>query len=124
MATRSNTDANKAPSKNMTTTKDDEEKVGGYSDAAIRKMCNELLKIDGLEAKELSRDDYKHNITKIVTQWEPKFPTVALYVRWAKTNKRDYNTDSVSLLTTLAEQSGFTPLSFLNNVRSYRLVPS
>eukprot|EP00980_Cylindrotheca_fusiformis_P005782 scaffold1203_cov117-Cylindrotheca_fusiformis.AAC.21 len=84
-------------------------------------MCEELLRIEGLVAKGMSSEDYESKVAEIVTQWEPKFPTIALYVRWAKTNKRDYNSDSIALLTTLAEQSGFSPLSFLTNIRSYLL---
>eukprot|EP00980_Cylindrotheca_fusiformis_P006719 scaffold1399_cov109-Cylindrotheca_fusiformis.AAC.3 len=86
----------------------------------IRKFCDELMKIDGFNHQKLSQFDYEQRCHQIVSQWEPKFPTIALYVRWAKQSCRDYNMDCISLLNTLADQAGTTPLRFLHAIRYYR----
>eukprot|EP00980_Cylindrotheca_fusiformis_P026678 scaffold16891_cov70-Cylindrotheca_fusiformis.AAC.1 len=86
----------------------------------IRKFCEYLMKIDGSSHTNVPPSVYEERCRQIMTQWEPKFPTIALYVRWAKHSGRDYNTDSISLLNTLADQAGLTPLRFLKDVSFYR----
>eukprot|EP00980_Cylindrotheca_fusiformis_P013831 scaffold3591_cov165-Cylindrotheca_fusiformis.AAC.1 len=86
----------------------------------IKKFCEKIIEFDGKSCKQLPPLVYEKRLAEIMTQWEPKFPTIALYVRWAKQSCRDYNMDCISLLNTLAAQAGSTPLRFLNDVRVYR----
>eukprot|EP00980_Cylindrotheca_fusiformis_P026235 scaffold15542_cov44-Cylindrotheca_fusiformis.AAC.1 len=86
----------------------------------IKKFCEKIMEFDGISGKQLPPLVYEQRSAEIMKQWEPKFPTIALYVRWAKQSCRDYNMDCISLLNTLAAQAGSTPLRFLNDVRVYR----
>ena len=54
-------------------------------------------------------------------EWAPKFPTISLFVRWAKKSTTNYNSDSLSLLRTIAEQAEMQPIEFLDSVRTYRV---
>jgi hypothetical protein len=75
------------------------------------------------KSKILDDDMLEKKINEVVDLWKPQFPTVALYVRWASHAKRDFNRDSISLLHTVADQSGVSAIIFLDQVKSYRFTP-
>ena len=63
-------------------------------------------------------------ITEVLDQWAPKFATIALFTRWAKRSTTHYNTDSISLVETIAKQAGISPLDVLEQLKTYRFSKS
>jgi hypothetical protein len=88
----------------------------------IKKIAKQMVNSKS-KSKILDDDMLEKKINEVVDLWKPQFPTVALYVRWASHAKRDFNRDSISLLHTVADQSGVSPIIFLEQVKSYRFTP-
>lgn len=86
----------------------------------IKKIAEKLAKMRLLQDDPKLPHEPSQILQSILDDWEPKFPTVALFVRWAKQSARDYNSDSISLLLTLANQANMKALKFLELVKCYR----
>ena len=72
--------------------------------------------------KKLSPDEFQEKVQSVCQEWLPKTPTITLFIRWATACKRNFNADSISCLHTVAYQCNQDPLTFLDSLKSYRLV--
>jgi hypothetical protein len=100
-----------SPSKHSLTNKDNNDTAH-----QIQKIAKKIAQYKD-KSKSLDNDALEKQIVEL---WKPQFPTVALFVRWASRAKRDFNRDSISLVHTIAEQSGLSAMVFLEQVKSYR----
>ena len=86
----------------------------------LPKIAQKLIKIK-FPISKLTAEQEEEVLKK---EWAPKFPTISLFVRWAKKATTNYNSDSLSLLRTIAEQANMhQPIEFLDSVRTYVDVP-
>eukprot|EP00980_Cylindrotheca_fusiformis_P017076 scaffold5240_cov70-Cylindrotheca_fusiformis.AAC.4 len=70
---------------------------------------------------EDSNDPSRHDkaVQEIIKTWKPKLPTIVLFFRWAQRPTSHFNSDSISLIKTLAYQCGFTPLRLIADLKNY-----
>eukprot|EP00980_Cylindrotheca_fusiformis_P016931 scaffold5157_cov100-Cylindrotheca_fusiformis.AAC.3 len=98
-----------------------QDNAASMEEKKMNEFCEKMMEMDGFCPRTLSSPIYERKRQEILAHWEPKFPTIILYARWAKQPKCDYNVDSIALLGTLADQAGMSQTQLLNGLRSYRL---
>src|SRR5210317_1716578 len=87
----------------------------------VAEIAMRILAIRRKEKLEfpLKRDDISE-LGSIISQYGPTFSFAALYMRLARKFRRHYNTDSVAVVRTLAEQTNMDPITFMLNLFCYR----
>lgn len=99
-------------------TKNNERRSLASTDEEVKKFASKILrerhKWEGIEA-----DDFEEAFDKIIKQYAPTFSFSSLYVRLACRYRRHYNTDSICVLRTLANQLGTTPLKLLQRLQVF-----
>jgi len=87
----------------------------------VAEIAMRILAIRRKEKLEfpLKRDDMSE-LGSIISQYGPTFSFAALYMRLGRKFRRHYNTDSVAVVRTLAEQTNMDPINFMLNLFCYR----
>eukprot|EP00980_Cylindrotheca_fusiformis_P019173 scaffold6507_cov90-Cylindrotheca_fusiformis.AAC.1 len=83
---------------------------GRPSTADLERAMNVANEMEREENVEHDWKDEREELEEIKKKIHPKLPTIVLFFRWARRPASHFNSDSTSLVKTLALQSGFSPV--------------
>ena len=74
------------------------------------------------KVKEMTPAEQRNELVKVLNENGPSFSFTALYLRLGRRYRRHFNTDSICVLRTLAEQTGVEPINLLESLKTYRVI--
>ena len=89
-----------------------------HSPEILNKIKGALNSVAGENGSSLNTALTADELTDLVYKWEPQRDLVCLYVRWARQLKHNFNFDSIATLMCLSRQTGYTPVDFLQKVKT------
>ena len=87
-----------------------------------RKELEKMVEYLKNEDVEFHHNDFNKRFTHMSAAYAPTFQTITLFIRLAKRSKRNFNTDSMSVVQTIADQVFLKPPELLRKIKTYRLV--
>jgi len=89
----------------------------------VQQLAREIVIMRMNERKEKpTAQQERQEFFDVVHQYTPTFSFTALYLRLGKKHRSHFNTDSISVIRTLAQQTNIDCLTLLENLRNYHII--
>ena len=95
------------------------------TDVDVQRLAKEIKNMRRSEKEVLDMtllEEQEREFQEVIQEHLPTFSFSALYIRLGRRYRRHFNTDSIAVLRTLAQQTGVSPLEVLNSLKTYRVI--